>query len=77
MSALCQKQTFRVLFDHLVGGSKQGRRYRQAKCLRSLEIYHQLELGRLCDWQLLGLGALEDFTRVNGGLTISINKLPP
>jgi hypothetical protein len=30
----------RALFDHLVGGDKQSRRYREAESLRSLEIDH-------------------------------------
>src|SRR5262249_62432199 len=61
-------------FDPLVGEREQLVRTIEAERFRSLEVDHQLELGRLCDWQLLGLGALEDFTRVNGGLTISISN---
>jgi Class II release factor RF3, C-terminal domain len=43
MSAKCQKQTFcaaakMTLFDHLVGGSEQRLRDRQAECLGGLEI---------------------------------------
>ena len=49
MSALCQKQTFRaaaetLLFDHLVGASKQRRRYGEGECFCRLYIDQVLEL---------------------------------
>jgi hypothetical protein len=34
-------------FDHLVGDGEQRERHREAERLRSLEIDHDLELGRL------------------------------
>src|SRR6516164_10537756 len=54
-----------VLFDHLVGESKQRRRNREVERLRRLEIEHQIEFRRLLDWQIAGLGALENLVDNN------------
>jgi hypothetical protein len=40
------------LFDHLVGQRKQGRRNTKTECLRSIEIDHELKLGRQQDRQV-------------------------
>jgi len=49
MSALCQKQTHAAqqngLFDHLVGASRQRRRYFDPQCFGSLEVDGELEVG--------------------------------
>jgi hypothetical protein len=37
------------LFDHLVGDREQLRGHRKTKCLRSLDIDHQLEIRELHD----------------------------
>jgi hypothetical protein len=47
-------------FDHLVRPNQQLRRDRQADLIRRLEVYHQLELRRLPDRQIGGLGSLQD-----------------
>jgi hypothetical protein len=38
--------------------AQQRRRDRQAERLRGLEVDDQLELGRLLDWEIAGLGTL-------------------
>src|SRR5262249_3648072 len=44
----------------------------EAERLGGLEVDHQLELGRLQDWQIGGLGTLQKATRVNSRLTIGV-----
>ena len=48
------------LFDHLVGAGEQRWGHFEAERLGSLQIDHQLEIGRLLDRQVGRLGALED-----------------
>ena len=55
------------LFDHLVGGSDQGRRNGEAE---PPGVDDQLELGRLHDRQIRGLRALEDAARIDADLVI-------
>src|SRR5262249_41520304 len=76
----CREQTQQYaraelgLLDHLVGESEQLIRHAQAERLGGLEINHQLELGRLHDWQVRRLGVLEDATRESAELTIGIGQ---
>jgi len=42
------------LFDHLVGQLLKMQRHMEAERLCGLQIYHQLEFGRLFDWQIGG-----------------------
>ena len=51
-----------ISFDHLIGAGEQRRRDDEAKCIGSLKVDDQLELGRLLD----GLNAGEDFARRSG-----------
>ena len=46
------------LFDYLVGAGEQRRRHLEAERLGSLEIDHDLEMGRQHDRQVSGLFAL-------------------
>src|ERR1700675_2359422 len=56
-----------VLFDHLIRALQERRGDREAERLGGLEIDDQLELLRLFDWKVGGLGALEDLVNVGGG----------
>ena len=47
-------------FDHLVGEQQHGLRDAQPKCLRGLDVDHELELGRLLNRQIARVGALQD-----------------
>src|ERR1700689_4096696 len=46
-------------FDHLIGGSLERQRYRQAQCLCGLEIDDQVELSRELDGKIGRLFALQ------------------
>src|SRR5262249_54197047 len=48
---------------------------REAEYLRGLEIDHELELRRLFDRKLGGLGTFEDLVRVNGSASVKIDHL--
>src|SRR5437667_11115591 len=63
--------------DHLVGGGKQRRRYREAEELRTLDVDEQLELGRLHNRQVGRLGALEDAADIGADLPERIRKIWP
>ena len=49
MSAMCQKRTSAVSFDHLVGKRDECWRDFEAKSLGGLKVEHEFELGRLHD----------------------------
>src|SRR4030095_11309840 len=68
----------RTLLDDLVRASQHRRRDRETERLRSLQVYHQLELGGLLvgtlgglrDGRVGGLRALEDLVDVGSGASI-------
>src|SRR5215468_4820530 len=57
----------RQLLDDLVRPRQHRRRDREAERLGGLEVDHQLELRRLLDRKVSGLGTLEDLVDVEGG----------
>jgi hypothetical protein len=77
MSALGQKRTLRLLFDHLVGAGEHGRRNCEAKSFRGFEINHQLVLIRRLHWEVSRLLALEDAIDITGGTPILIDEIRP
>src|SRR6266478_3596132 len=67
--------TVGVLLDHLVRPLQDRRRDRQAEGLGGLEVDHELELGGLFDWQVCGLGALENPVHVEGGARLELRRV--
>jgi hypothetical protein len=70
----CQEATYapqqtEPLFDHLVGEREQRGWHFEAERFRGLEVDHQLELGRLHNWQVGWLLAFENATDVDADLT--------
>ena len=66
--SICNKDASgRRLLNYLVGLSEQSRRHGEPERLSTLEVDHKLELGRLLDGQIRGLGAFEDFVDVCRG----------
>jgi hypothetical protein len=63
------------LFDHLVGGGEQCRRHGEAEHPGSRIVDDQLELGRLHNWQVGGLGALADAPSIGAGLAPRIRNV--
>jgi hypothetical protein len=50
-----------ALFDHLVGKHKQAMWYGGAESLACLEVYDEIELGRLFNWNIAGLRSSQKF----------------
>src|SRR5262249_40774289 len=61
-------------FNHLVGDGEQAVRHGEPERLGSLEIDREFELGRLLDWQLYRLGALQDPVHVPGAAPEQIRQ---
>ena len=66
-----------ILFDHLVGAGEQRWRHREAERLGSLEIDHQLVLGRRLHRQVGRLLALEDAIDIAGGAPVLVEQIGP
>ena len=62
-------------FDRLVGAGQQRRRRGEAERLGGLEIDHQLEFGRLLNWEVGGVGAPEDFVNVASSTPKQVNAV--
>src|SRR5262249_17523678 len=75
MSALCQKQTFASLFDHLVGCHLHRHRYGKAERLRGLEVYDELEFRRLLYRQIGRRLPFEDTIHIGCGAPILVELI--
>src|SRR5215472_8584751 len=62
-------------FDHLVGAGEQRRWHIEAERPSGVEVDHQLELGRLHDWQVHRLGAIEDTRGIEPDLAKGIGEV--
>ena len=63
---MCQGMLVGALVDDLIGPQEEGLGNGEPQRLGGLEIDHQLELVRLLDGQVAGLGALEDLVDSSG-----------
>src|SRR5262249_54954582 len=63
--------------DHLVRLEQHCLRDRQPERSRGLEVDHQLELGRLLDGEVTGLGALEDLVHIEGATPCGFEEARP
>jgi hypothetical protein len=66
-----------LLFDHLIGGSKQCRRYGKAKDFCGPEIDHQLQARWLFDRKVSRFCALQDFFNVTRRFAQRFNYILP
>src|SRR2546421_11267938 len=64
-------------FDHLVGAREQGRGHGEPQGPRGPEVDDELELGRLLDWQVARLRALEDAIDEVGAATKHVGIVRP
>src|SRR5262245_20040206 len=64
-------------FDHLVGAGEQRRRHLKAERLGGPNIDYQLEFGRLYNWQVGCLFALENAADIDTHLTTHVRKIGP
>jgi hypothetical protein len=59
-----RSQRGRLLFDHLVGKGEERRRQRNSERPCGALIGRQAELVRLIDWEVAGLGTLDDLRQI-------------
>src|SRR5215813_12396713 len=64
-------------FNNLIRPQQHRLWNRQPKCLRGLEVDHQLKLGRLLDWDVAGLRAFQDFVDERRGSPVQIGNTGP
>src|SRR5215468_10155159 len=65
------------LFDHLVEVGEHGRRNHKAEGLGSLGVDHQLELGRLLNWKIGRLRALENLVDIVSRAPKQVSNIGP
>src|SRR5215472_17087039 len=75
MSALCQKRTFAPLFDHLVREREEEWRNLNALSFGGPNVEIEQELRWSHDRQVGGICAIENKTRVDPGLSISVGDI--
>ena len=75
MSALGQKRTSLLLFDHLVGKSQQRGRQCKAKRPRSPQVDDKFEFSWLLHRKIARIGAFENSVHVAGSLTALVIKV--
>src|SRR5437667_7000381 len=64
-----------ALLNHLVRAQQQRLRNREAECFRGFEVDHHLELCRLFDRQIAGIGALEYLVNVLRTVARQVSKM--
>ena len=64
-----------ALLDYLVGADQQGLLYLEAKCLRRLQIDHEIKLGGAFNWQFGGLCALQNPVHVDSGAAHAVLQI--
>jgi len=64
-----------ALFDDLIRSQQQRRWNGEAEGFGGLQVDDELELGRLLDWQIGGLGALENSVHKLGGAAVEVPKV--
>src|SRR5262249_42272170 len=69
-----QTEQVAPLLDHLVGAGEQRPRHVEAKHPGGLGIDYQLELARLHDRQVGGLGTFENLAGVDAGLAVRVSQ---
>src|ERR1700704_2084954 len=74
-SACCKPETPPRSLDHLIGPLQEGGRDRQAERLCGLEVDDEIELRRLLDGQVGGLGALQDSVNVDCSTSFHLGNI--
>jgi hypothetical protein len=64
-----------LLLDHLIRPQQERRRDRESEGLGGPEVDHQLELRRLLDRELSGIGALQEFVYEKGRTSVELGKV--
>src|SRR5262245_33039063 len=77
MSALGQKRTLLVSFDHFVGSDEQARRYCKAKCFRRLKIDDGFVLGWHLHRKIGRLSTAQDTVDIGCPLSRQIDEVSP
>ena len=73
--ATANYRTAKGSFDHLVGTRYHCLRKGDPERLGSLEINHQLKLGRLLDWQVRWLRPFQDAVDLGRGLPVQVEQV--
>ena len=64
-----------LLFDNLVGKREQGRGHGDTERLCGFLIDHQSELARLLDWEIAGLGAIQNFPGIDARVAKAVHEV--